>query len=102
MLNGLETLDFKRWTESDRDHARLALECFPAEAIWAMKRLGQYPENLSASEVKEYKKQKGSRISALQVEILVHRVLDEFSSCSVYWDSLVEQAVKQMLASETF
>ena len=58
LLNGLQQQGFSLWTQSTKLDSKLVLECFPAEAIWAMKRLGQYPEALLASDVKAYKSSK--------------------------------------------
>ena len=42
LLAGLDQLGFRLWTEADLAAARLVIECFPAEAIWAMKRLNRF------------------------------------------------------------
>lgn len=102
LLTKLETLDFQCWTLSNRRAKRLAVECFPAEAIWAMKRFGRYSDGLSASKVKEYKKQKGARLADVQVHDLVHTVLDGFSSCSDHWPNFIDQSLEWMLKSKKF
>lgn len=105
LLAGLDRLGFRLWTDAEHASARLVIECFPAEAIWAMKRLGRYDAALTGTQVKSYKAQEGSRLTARQVTTLVHTVLGGFatdSGCAGLWTILVEHAIEWMLADATW
>lgn len=99
-----QQLAFETWTEGSAGASRLIIECFPAEAIWAAKRMGCYASHLTADQVKAYKKQQGKRLSSDDVAALANRVLlDGFRAlCSVplHWPNLVEALIGQMLALE--
>jgi len=69
---------FELWTRENSEHQKLIIECFPAEAIWGAKRLGWFADNVRASTAKEYKKQKGKRLTATEVTALVETVLLPF------------------------
>jgi len=105
LLQGLQQQGISLWTLGNQHDNRLLLECFPAEAIWAMKRLGQYHAKLSAEEVKSYKKQQGKALTANDVRSLVHAALDAFAASTgqpMLWESLLESALTWMLADETW
>tara|TARA_R110002049_G_scaffold70521_6_gene182113 strand:+ start:3056 stop:4039 length:984 start_codon:yes stop_codon:yes gene_type:complete len=99
-----QQLGFETWTEGSADASRLVIECFPAEAIWAAKRMGCYARHLTSDQVKAYKKQQGKRLSSDDVAVLTNRVLlDGFSALSsvpLHWPNLVEALIGQMLALE--
>ena len=46
-------LNMQRWSTRFTDHPRLIIECFPAEAIWAAKRLGGYPAHTSGTAIRQ-------------------------------------------------
>jgi hypothetical protein len=79
LVKGLAQFGFELWEEEKKDSEKLVIECFPAEAIWAMKRLGCYLENLTAQDVKAYKKQNGQLLTAEQVKRFVHDALNAFA-----------------------
>jgi hypothetical protein len=78
-MRGLYSLGFKPWTPQDACADRLVIECFPAEAIWAAKRLGHYSKTITAAEVKAYKDQNKRQLSPEAVRYLFHRALDAFA-----------------------
>ncbi len=105
LLAGLDQLGFHLWTEADRAAARLVIECFPAEAIWAMKRLRRFEGSLTAAEVKCYKEQRGKALSAQQVADLTRTVLNGFAADSgdrAVWIALVEHAINWMYSDATW
>jgi hypothetical protein len=105
LLAGLDRLGFRLWTDADRAAARLVIECFPAEAIWAMKRLGRYDAALTGTQVKCYKAQENTLLAAQHVTALVHTVLDGFAADSGnagVWNILVEHALDWLLADATW
>jgi Protein of unknown function (DUF429) len=105
LLSGLDRLGFRLWTEADRAAPRLVIECFPAEAIWAMKRLNRFGATLTAAEVKCYKDQDRNTLSALQVAELTRTVLNGFAADSGHpevWTVLVERAVDWMCSDATW
>jgi predicted RNase H-like nuclease len=83
---------------------KLVIECFPAEAIWAMKRLNRFPEEHTAAMVKSYKNQEGSTLTGQQVAALTCNVLNGFAADSGYpaaWSVLVEHAIDWMCSDAT-
>lgn len=96
-----ESAGLKVWSIESAQANRLVVECFPAEAIWAAKRLDQFPERLSAPVVRAYKEQAGSRLSATQVRELVETTLLEGfkrpSGIPHVWPRLVETVIAWML-----
>ena len=93
---------FQIWTHDNVEAERLIIECFPAEAIWAAKRRGCYPEGMTATAAKAYKKiKRGTRLSAAEVRQLVKNVLpDALVFAPAFpnlWPGLVEQTIKWML-----
>ncbi len=100
LLAGLEERGFVLWTRENQDVPQLVIECFPAEAIWAMKRLGNFPAVIVASCAKAYKKQERVLLTRDQVARLVHEVLDAFASASgnpALWPELVQGVIDWML-----
>jgi hypothetical protein len=101
LLKSLSSLyEIKPWTAMTSQINKLAIECFPAEAIWAVKRLNQFPEKFTAPVVKAYKDQSGSRLTATQVRDLVETVLLEGfkvpSGAPDVWPRLVEDVLAWM------
>jgi hypothetical protein len=93
-LNRLREQGLKIWAEENAACNKLIIECFPAEAIWAAKRLGYYSESLSASCVKAYKNKGGVRLS----EALVRKCVNEGNRYRVYISGrLAAAAVQRML-----
>jgi len=98
LLHHLKDMGFKTWSGEKDDWKRLAIECFPAEAIWALKRLNHYPEGLSSRDAKAYKKQHRMKLTASEVSHLVSRVLDPAAmECGADWQQVVELATNWML-----
>lgn len=105
LLAGLAQQGFTVWTPADQCHDRLMLESFPAEAIWAMRRQGQYPAPLTVQDVKAYKRQQRNLLTAAQVQALVHVTLDSFADATgnaPRWRALVDAALAWMLADDTW
>jgi hypothetical protein len=96
-----ESHNFQAWTTDLSETTRLAIECFPAEAIWAAKRLDQFPQQVTASNVRSYKEQAGNQLSSTQVRHLVETTLLEGfkwpSGVPTIWPRLVEDGIKWML-----
>lgn len=94
----------KVWDNTNSQEEKIAIECFPAEGIWAAKRLEGFPEKLTAPVVKAYKDQGGARLNAIQVRELVETVLLEgFKQITGFprlWPRLVEQVVSWMLENK--
>src|SRR5260370_10662581 len=70
-----------------------------------MKRLNRFDAELTAAQVKCYKAQEGSNLSAQQVADLTHTVLDGFAVDSGHeggWEILVEHAIGWMCADATW
>jgi hypothetical protein len=100
LLAGLDRLGFRLWTTAEQAAARLVIECFPAEAIWAMRRLDRYAAALTGTQVKRYKGLDGS-LTAQRVTALIHTVLGGFAADSGnagVWNILVEHAIDWLLA----
>jgi predicted RNase H-like nuclease len=103
LLQGLADLGFDLWTPENRNANRLVIECFPAEAIWAMKRMGQFPAAMTSGEAKAYKSQKRRRLTGMQVQELVHTVLPAFGfACGATWPGIVDSAIAWMLADPSW
>ncbi|MEO1857367.1 MAG: DUF429 domain-containing protein [Rubritalea sp.] len=79
-------------------HSDIYFECFPAEAIWAIKRQGLYPEILLASDVKSYKKQQGVQLTDAQLTSLTMNVLSGILGKLDQggWSQILEQLLTQM------
>jgi SAM-dependent methyltransferase len=104
LLAGLTQLSFELWTPESRTAPKLAIECFPAEAIWAAKRLEGFREEMTAPCVKAYKNQNGS-LNEEQVKKLVRDVLHGFEGLSgnpELWKRLVEKAIEWMLQDQAW
>lgn len=100
LLNSLRELGFAVWTQENCQTEKLLIECFPAEAIWAMKRLGLYSEEMTAKQVKAYKKQDRQSLNSEKVKELILSVLDGFEAIpglSGVWNELVEYSLGWML-----
>lgn len=97
---------FEAWTNQFSQNTRIAIECFPAEAIWAAKRLNQFPEAFTAVHVRSYKEQAGSQLSSTQVRHLVETTLLEGfkwpSGAPTLWPRLVEDVINWMLADTSW
>jgi hypothetical protein len=105
LLNGLQERGFVLWTPDNQKAGKLVIECFPSEAIWAIKQMGFYPELSKATDVKSYKKQQRVMLSAEQVRHLVLDVLDAFAPASgnpTLWSTLVDQTINWMLNENTW
>jgi predicted RNase H-like nuclease len=105
LLSGLDRLGFRLWTEADRAAKRLVIECFPAEAIWAMKRLNRFEAALTATDVKRYKDQAGKTLTAQHVADGTRTVLNGFTVDSGHpavWTVLVEHAIDWMCSDTTW
>jgi hypothetical protein len=105
LLDGLKRLGFQLWTAVHKRATKLVIECFPAEAIWAVKRLNRYPEGVTARQVRAYKSQRRNRLTGEQVRDMSHAVLDAFgvdSGNPVVWKNLVNSAIDWMLSDLTW
>lgn len=99
LLDGLNQLGFCLWTVDNIAAAKLVIECFPAEAIWAMKRLNRFEPALTAVDVRRYKNQNNNTLSAQQVADLTRTVLNGFvvdTGNPAVWTVLVEHAINWM------
>ena len=102
LLKGLSQLDFELW-EVEKKHAKkLVIECFPAEAIWSMKRLGYYPDNITAKETTAYKSNnfRGQHLTAEEVGMLVRNVLNAFA-LSTGLSLILDDTLDWMLKDKT-
>jgi hypothetical protein len=95
-------LNMQRWSTRFSDHSRLIIECFPAAAIWAAKRLGGYPARTSGAAIKSYKKQQGKLLSASDIEkISVGDVLlssfEQLTGLPNHWPTMVQKLISLML-----
>ena len=92
---------FEAWTEQLSQKTRIAIECFPAEAIWAAKRINQFPEAFTSVHVRSYKEQAGSQLSSTQVRHLVETTLLEgfkwSSGVETLWPRIVGDVINWML-----
>ena len=105
LLAGLQQHGFSVWTPDHHQDSRLVCECFPAEAIWAMKRLDRYAAHLTATQVKAYKKQQGKSLAAEDITHLVHTALDAFATDTGIpskWYALVQRALDWLQADPTW
>jgi len=102
LVTALQGKGFSLWLPERHEVKRLVIECFPAEAIWAMKRLGGYRDELTVDCAKAYKRQQRRRLSAVQVEFLMHSALDGFASYVDNWDRIVASAIDSLLADVTW
>jgi hypothetical protein len=103
LLKKLQGYNFKLWSEQTAEDKKLVIECFPAEGIWAAKRLGHYAECMTATCVKAYKNQNGIRLSAAQVRKVVNDAMrDAFVFLPGGWPHLVDQITAWMLEDKTW
>jgi len=91
---------FVTWTREHSDHPHLIIECFPAEAIWAAKRMGWFAPEIRASDAKEYKNKKGKRLTAMEVERIIQEVLLPFRNvcAKICWNTIVREVLSHILA----
>jgi hypothetical protein len=98
--------NFETWTRELSQNSRITIECFPAEAIWAAKRLNQFPASITAVQVRSYKEQSGNQLSPTQVRHLVETTLLEGfklpSGAPTLWPRLVENVIQWMLSDTTW
>lgn len=94
--------ELRLWTPSNSGHKKLAIECFPAEAIWAAKRMNWFPASVKATGAKNYKKQKGISLTASQVTKFVKTTLDPFANACPkgLCNKMVEYVLAEILADE--
>jgi hypothetical protein len=96
-----QELGFQLWLGAEDSSDRVVIECFPAEAIWAAKRMGYYPESFTSTRVKAYKAHKGCNLTVTQVRSLVEDVLLDGFKFSTQtpqaWVCLVEELLTWML-----
>jgi hypothetical protein len=103
LLKRLQGDNFKLWSEENSEYKELVIECFPAEAIWAAKRLGHYANSLTAFTAKAYKNQNGISLSEAQVRKCVDDAIrDAFAFVSCEWRRLVDQLLARMLEDATW
>ncbi len=90
---------FDLWTQEHSNSPKLLIECFPAEAIWAAKRMGWYPANINAIQAKAYKKQKGNILTAQNVTDLITTTLWPFgNTCDQsVWNRVVNHLLVAIL-----
>lgn len=104
-LEGLSKLGFQLWTRRNDQAEKLVIECFPAEAIWAAKRLGYYPESMTVTQVKAYKKQDNILLPADRVRMLLHDALDAFAATAggmQLWPKVVDAGLTWLLADTSW
>lgn len=102
LVHKLKELKMRCWSPENSEHSKLIIECFPAEAIWAAKRLGGYLD-LSADVVKVYKKQQGEKLLDGNVRSLVTNVLlnsfENLTGLPDQWKKMVRnELIHQMLS----
>lgn len=105
IVEGLTSdLKLELWTAGSPSHDRLVTECFPAEAIWAAKRLGLVPGGFTPIHAKAYKAQGGVHLTGMQVTGLFHAaLLDSFAHVTQrphQWRDVVESILGWMLNDE--
>jgi Protein of unknown function (DUF429) len=97
-------LNMQCWSPELAAPSRLIIECFPAEAIWAAKRLGGYSLHPTGDAVKAYKKQQGKILSATEIESFVTGVLlnsfEQITGMPDLWPVMVRSLISQMLRRE--
>jgi hypothetical protein len=98
-------MGFVLWSPETRNAERSVIECFPAEAIWSVKRQSCYDPQLTAACVKAYKKQKGRCLTGLQVQELMPNALGAFAAPSGdarHWATMLEAGMVWMLEDQTW
>ena len=103
LLRRLAEQDFSIWSSGVTSTSRLAIECFPAEAIWAVHRLGHYPTHFTAARAKAYKAQQGCLLTEAQVRAVVTDALTSFSfvtATPAEWHGVVGHLVSWLLKDE--
>lgn len=92
---------FGVWNTANVQHDRLAIEVFPSEAIWALKRLGGYVEHQNADLIRGYKKLKGVALAEGDVRNLVQGVLSPVGSIIGFeegWQMILDSSLSWLLA----
>ena len=92
--------EFELWTPGKAQQENVIIECFPAEAIWAAKRMNWFRTNVTAAEAKAYKSQKSKRLNATEVVALAEAVLVPFGHLcpSLQWkNQVVDKVLAQIL-----
>jgi hypothetical protein len=105
LLDGLQQRDFTLWTHENQHVEKLVIECFPAEAIWALKQMEYYSNDIIPESVKAYKKQKKVLLTSEQVNNLTHDVLDSFAPASgnlELWSFLIDNTVDWLKNDQTW
>lgn len=96
---------FAVWKGDDELRQRVAIEVFPSEAIWALKRLGGYADHDNAEVIRMYKKMKGVSLREELVRELVFQVLSPIGSVIGFnkgWEIIQESSLNWMLADRTW
>ena len=96
---------FEVWKRANEQSARLAIEVFPSEAIWSLKRLGGYAEHQNADLIRSYKKLKGVALQEEEVRHLVQGVLSSVGTLIGFeegWEMILESSLGWMLADPTW
>jgi len=105
LLMGLKQQGFSLWTKDENKYEKQIIECFPAGAIWALKRIGKQYTDKTASQVKAYKNQQGKELSAQEVGELVHIVLDDFQIViggDKFWSKMVDHTINWLIQDPTW
>ncbi|NDE34901.1 MAG: DUF429 domain-containing protein [Gammaproteobacteria bacterium] len=92
---------FAVWKSATDQHERVAIEVFPSEAIWALKRLGGYGDHPNAKLIRSYKKLKGVLLREDEVRNLVHGVLSPVGPIIGFeegWETILERSLSWLLA----
>lgn len=103
LLQGLTKMGFAPWTPLNVNAAKLIIECFPAEAIWAAKRMGHYKQSVISADAKAYKSQARKLLSRAAASKLFHDTLDAFAAPTgdpELWTEVVEDALAWLLADK--
>ena len=101
LINGLPD-QFELWTPENLAAPKLAIESFPAEAIWAAKRLNWFQNTVDATTAKAYKKQKGNSLTSDEVTSIVKTALDPFANACPkgIWRKIVDHVLAEILTDE--
>ena len=105
LVESLETIGFVCWSPELHDNQRMIVECFPAEAIWAIHCFGAYPDEARVQEAKGYKGLGRVTLESQQIQKLVNVYLPPFRNSSgnpALWDQVVEDSINLLLKDETW
>ena len=92
---------FAVWKSATDQHERVAIEVFPSEAIWALKRLGGYADHQNADLIRSYKKLKGVVLREEEVRNLVQGVLSPVGRIIGFeegWQMILDSSLSGLLA----